>query len=147
VGQGITNPAEPYFKDGGWGWDGTLWRKLPIVWGYSDRYAQRLVNVNAALGDNTVTGSTVPEGEVWVVTAVVAFNTVSAITRCELEVYDGADTYFFRRKQTVAKDEETAYQGQIVMKKDDRIRATFVGCVAGDDLHLRMLGYKMQVNA
>ena len=70
---GITNPTEEYFKDGGWGWDGTQWRKLNLTFGYYDRYAEKQEGINVPAGTQTFNFATVPANEVWVITAFTAY--------------------------------------------------------------------------
>jgi len=70
---GPTNPIEVYFDKGQWGWDGTLWRKLNLTWGYNDRLFDQTVNADCAAGDVTLNHTAVPTGGVWVVTGASVY--------------------------------------------------------------------------
>jgi len=142
---GVTDPASPYFKDGQWGWDGTVWRKLPLIFGLSEAYRESEVNLNAGAGVNILTASTVPEGEVWVVTHIVAFNTVTNSSVVILQVYDGSTIYYLRRLLTPGVGGEVIHSAPIYLEQDDRVQAEFRGCVAGDDIFMTVYGYKMRI--
>ena len=43
---GPTAPAEAHFDKGSWGWDLTQWRKLGLLWGYTDRLAERAFDLD-----------------------------------------------------------------------------------------------------
>jgi len=145
VSQGITNPAEPFFKDGQWGWDGTVWRKLPMIFGYSDAYHEPESSLTGAAGDRLLTASTVPEGEVWVVTSVIAFNIDSATTNTRIQIYDGSGRAVVFVEYAPAAKKVLGGHCNIVMKKDDRLEAKFFGCALDDDIYMYINGYKMKV--
>ena len=141
----ITDPTEQYFKDGTWGWDGSQWRKLPIVWGYSDRYAEYLSTNDATAGNNYLTGTLVPVGEVWVVTNLLLLNVGSATVATQGELYDGTTGFIVHRVSAPASGAIIEWQGQVYLKAGDRMRATFYSCSLGDNLRATFLGYKMKV--
>lgn len=142
---GVANPAEEYFKDGIWGWDGTVWRKLPLVWGYSDLLYESYENLNAPAVFAFLTAASVPAGEIWIITHILAYDTDNAITRINLVAHDGVTAHAIRAKQTIAVYEEVMFTGRLVLKKDWYIQAHYWGCTAGDDIYLHIHGYKMKV--
>jgi len=142
---GITSPAEPYFKDGIWGWDGTVWRKLSQLWGYSDQYAEVAEETVSADGNVSLYLSTVPAGEIWVVEFVTFRNRDTAIP--EIQGYlDGtsADIRFYHNLNVVAGTYYT-WAGTVRMKEGDRIAGFFGGCVTNDVVRLQAMGYKMKI--
>ena len=142
---GITNPTEEYFKDGCWGWDGTRWRKLNLLWGYYDRLVDQQVNLNAAAGVNFLNHPAVPAGEVWVVTGCSAVD-VNTATRIQLGMTCGAAA-------PVVYDYGTPMAGSwvatpainIVLKAGDLMWTLFVACTLNDDIYSNIWGYKMRV--
>lgn len=127
------------------GWDGSGWHRLPMLWGYSDNYAQNTVVADAAAGANTITFSTCPAGQVWVVTSVIAFDWNNAISGITIELYDGSVACALRRKIAVAKDEEVRFTGHIYLKESSRVRVVFDGVTLDDGLRASIGGYKMKV--
>lgn len=186
---GITNPAEPYFKDGLWGWvtdqwkklvataggalhiqfagqeadvevtqtaaadltpgvcgwDGTVWRKLPLVFGFSEVYHEQVKDLNATVTSDALTGSAVDPGEIWVVTSVVAYDKNTNITEVHASVSDGATWWPFAQRFPTAAGEYLVWSGMLVLEEGDYIDAGFGGTVAGDDIYLNINGYKMKI--
>lgn len=142
---GITDPSEEYFKDGLWGWDGSQWRKLGLLWGYYDAYHERCVNSSADAGLNHLYATVVPEGEIWIVTAAFASDVSSAISDVSLLVQGVSSPYVLVRKVNPVALEGAEFSGSVVVKAGERVRADFNGCTAGDGLYLYALGYKMKV--
>jgi len=142
---GVTDPASPYFKDGQWGWDGTVWRKLPLVWGYYDRYAERVVDDTADAGTNWVSSTVVPAGSVYVVQALAAVDLTSAMTSALLSAIDGTYGYNLAVAGALAAGVPILWSGEVVLKQGDQITATYRGCTLNDDLELMVWGYKMKI--
>jgi len=142
---GITNPTEEYFKDGTWGWDGTQWRKLGLLWGYSDRYVERAGNESAAAGYNVLASSTVPAGEVWVVQGVVVKN-VNTATQCNAFLVASDTGYALTERVTLTPDTWYCFAiNPAIMKAGDYLTTAFFNCQAGDGLYMDINGYKMKV--
>ena len=127
------------------GWDGSDWKKLPMVWGYSDRYHEQVSELNAVVND-TLDTTPVPAGYIHVVTSLSAFNATNAFSRLQVITLTGTSTGPHSIDQT-NPTAGTAYNwsGSLVLKEDDYIRAHFDGNTANDDLYLRVWGYKMKI--
>jgi len=141
----ITDPNQQYFKDGGWGWNGTAWVKLGVVWGYSDRYAERFDDTAVGASDITQTFATVPAGEVWVITGFSAYAKQTNVTF----VYMIANCGVFPL-ELVVNPYTTAYVGlvapsPIILKAGDFLRVIWYGCILGDTVRSAANGYKMKV--
>jgi len=67
----VTQTAAADLTPGVCGWDGSAWRKLPLVWGYSGHYCQNIQVAASGAGDAIATGTTVPDDEVWVIERIV----------------------------------------------------------------------------
>ncbi len=142
---GITNPAEPFFKDGGWGWDGTLWRKLPITWGYSGIIREVVVNTEAAVNTNHLLGAIVDTGEVWVINSICGVNQTTAPSRVIIRTFEAPDYFNIVSFETVALSEYVNWSGFLPLAAGDRVCVSFYTCVAGDDLYATIFGYKMKI--
>ena len=126
-----------------YGYDSAAWQKLPLLWGYTSRLADRKSDTNAAAGTNTLTSSTPAAGEIWVVTHIAAEDVTSAITR--IVVYANMDAVNLDLFTALSPGGFATLdrQGQWILAAGDTIRAEFVGCTLGDDIYLTLLGYKM----
>jgi len=142
---GPTDPAEAHFDKGLWGFDGTVWRKLPMLWGYSDRYAETESNLSAAAGFNWLVFSTVPAGEVWVVSGMTWVNVNTACSLIAADMYDGADLYTLYYEGTPAANVYKTIQCDIVLKEGDCLKVLFGGCALNDDIYAWAFGYKMAI--
>ena len=142
---GITDPTEEYFKDGIWGWDGTQWRKLGLVFGYCDSIGGRVHVESATSGTNILSSPLVPTGTVCVVQGILVMN-VNTATQCNILLVAGGVGYTLTERVTLAPS--TWYHFAInptIMKAGDYLRAYFINCQAGDDLYMDINGYKMKV--
>lgn len=128
-----------------YGWDGSAWHKLPMVWGYSDVYHEALSDINVSAGTNTLVGATVPAGEVWVVTSIIAYNTTSANSFLSIIIYNGVTNYNLTRKKDAVANVVEQWIGNVYLEEDDRVRIAFDGCTLNDDLYAFILGYKMKI--
>jgi len=142
---GITNPAEPFFKDGVWGWDGSDWQKAGIFLNYSDRYAVNLGQVGVAGGLYSATSGAVPAGKVYVINSVSMNNQTGA---------RGAAVVHFRVAglyATVAftlaplQYEPTVWNGAVALKQGDFIQVQQLATVAGDTIIACGLGYIVEL--
>ena len=143
----VTDPSDPYFKDGNWGWDGTQWRKLNLVWGLYEQYYEEEGNPDADAGTNTLDFSTVPPGEVWIITAASAVDVDSAALVVGF-ILQGTGKYgYLANKVPIAANEICAFQCNWILEPGDNLRAYFLGCTALDDIRAYANGYKMQITA
>ena len=142
---GITNPAEQHFERGLWGFDGSVWRKLPMLWGYTDRYAEEKSNLSCTAGANILTFSTVPAGEVWRVTALTWVNVNTACVPIAVQLADGVNTWTVYVEAAGVANVYASRLVDITLKEGDCLRVAFYGCTLNDDIFAWVLGYKMAV--
>jgi len=142
---GPTQPTEQYFDKGLWGFDGSQWRKLALLWGYTDRLAEQKVNLNADAGTNNLAHTTVPAGQVWKVTMHVVMNANHAITITLRGVFDGTDMLIYSHGALGAGVWGVSPPLDVTAKAGDILYGAFYACTAGDDLYTNLFGYKMAV--
>lgn len=167
MGGGPTEPTEQFFRRGLWGWasttwerltslsnllgvalhgyDGSDWQKLPLVWGYTDRWAVTRSDLSATAGSNTLQTIAVPAGEIYILHALTGLN-VNSICSMRFRVRSASIactlTTFINQAASVvaAKD----YTG-LVLKEGDQAEVVFDGCTLNDDIYLVAWGAKMAV--
>ena len=142
---GITNPTEEYFKDGTWGWDGTAWRKLNLLWGYYDRILDSVLVADATAGSNVLTFTTVPVGQVWIYTTISALNSDTNPSVIDVNMY--SPTLLVRLMEWVLPGANVTVQisGQFILKAGDTLKVVIGGCTLNDNLYAWAGGYKMKV--
>lgn len=163
----ITDPNEPYFKDGIWGWAATLWQRLiseggrlftalhgwdgadwhrlPMLWGYSDTYSETFLVNNVPAAHYVMNFSQVPAGQIWVVTNFTAYCIQNLATGIGLYAYiDGIGILLDWVVPGVA-GVPVVFHGSVTLAEDDYLRATFYNCAANDDVRGFACGYKMLI--
>lgn len=149
----VTTPADVEIKQttaadltpGVMGWDGAAWHKLAMVFGYSDRYSEAESEDDVSAATHYLSFSTVPDGEVWVVTAYTAYCTTANPTSVRLGVIQGGVEIMLAQQKPVTAGLLLAMSGQLILKKDDYLRAGFTSCALNDDIRAFACGYKMKV--
>jgi len=143
---GITNPTEEYFKDGLWGFDGTRWQKLPMVWGFSASYAEEKKNVNMPAGNSNVIGSVVPAGEVWRITGASVMFVSASCTKVKL-VYNATPAEVIVQN-VIGMVSGLCYpvDVDITAVEGEYVFARFHGMTLADDAFLHLWGYKMAIS-
>jgi len=142
----ITDPAQEYFKDGAWGWDGSQWRKLPLVWGYSEQYVECQAAVVLSDGHYECELATVPPGEVWVVTNIHMMNRTAACSVERAQLVCGEDESYIVTYLPTAALDACQWQGFLVMVAGQYIKCTLEDCVTGDEVRVNVHGYKLKVS-
>ena len=128
------------------GFDGSNWRKLQQLWGYTDRWVETVSELNAGAGANNIFTAAVPAGYVYVCNLCDCFNNTSASTRL-LGATDGTNNVILTQEAGIAAGGITiSGYCWVVLKEGDQMRARFTGCTAGDDLYLRVWGFKMKID-
>lgn len=113
------------------------------VFSFKGKLLDAVTNGDTAAGDIGLAGTTVPAGEVWVVTSVLAINTVTVPTSIYLYVVDDGSEAAFRRGDTPSITAGLSWSGHLYLVTGDKVNATFMGCALHDVIHLQTLGYKM----
>lgn len=128
-----------------YGWDGSEWRKLPLLWGYSEQYLES--EINTGDGSNlTQNFSTVPAGEIWIVTAFTAYaHDGDHASRVIMFLYDGGSSYYLKFLPSLAAGTSIEAPTPIIMEEGDQLRVTWVSAANGDSFRSYAVGYKMLI--
>jgi hypothetical protein len=126
-------------------YDGSAWRKSNMLFGYNDRYAERVYEPNLAAGANTVYGTTVPDGEVWIVTTFIGQCVGATITILVFGSNNDVYPIPVVVQQPPVTGQWYVWTGTLVLKAGDRIYGYVAGATLGNDLDIRALGYKMNI--
>jgi len=141
----ITDPSQEYFKDGGWHWTGSEWIKGGLAFEYASQVCGKVGNVDADAGDNSLVGLQVPEGYIWVITALAAFNDTNGVSGVRLGGRFGGARSWVAMTGALAAKVGFSWSGTVCLVEGDNPEALLAGCTAGDDLWFYYFGYAMKV--
>lgn len=142
---GPKKPTEEYFNRGLWGWRGSQWRKLPILWGYTAQYIERISDTDLDEGAQYTNGAAVGAGYIYYVFGATARVISATCSQLRFMPYlaDGLSDMW----RVVPPVSNLMYyiDRQFVMAEGDYIAVRGYDYTAGDDLHVVVWGYKMAV--
>lgn len=127
-------------------YDGSAWKKSNLLWGYNERWAEKVVDTNADAGDDTLTTTAVPPGYVYVLTNLSVQNNNTSNTSIEVYCSDGSVNARIVVPLSTTATIADAWSGMIPLAEGDVVNALFHGCTAGDDIFIMVWGYKMKID-
>lgn len=130
----------------GYGWINADWQKNPLAFGYSGDQSEEKSNLSAVAGNNLLSGTTVPSGEIWNIQAIGAINATSAIPEIDLQVSVNGITVTLLTKLTPAAGEWVSWSSIVTLSEGDYVRARFVTCVLNDDIYLTYHGITIDID-
>lgn len=99
---------------------------------------------NQSGNDGYIDSPSVDAGKIWVVSNVIARNTVRALTRMTFyNRHDNVNYDFYDKVAAFPTGERALFTGTLYMDVDDVIRVYFVGGLDGDACQLFLNGYVM----
>lgn len=141
----ITNPAEPLFVSGSWGWDGSTWRKLALLFGYSEQLFLAHSETLDTAGDKIYLFDAVPAGELWIVQHVAAAASTNTTYGITFSVaYSSAVYHFYSSTYTNAGLQVSCHY-DVVLPPGAQLRVAWYSAAAGDTVYAYALGYKMKI--
>ncbi len=115
--------------------------------GYYDRVFEEINDVGVPAATRTLRMTVVPSGYVYIIQAIAMRNDDSGVNQTKA-VTDGNSSLIIERLSPAGAGLWHPLQvPNTVLKESDTIEGTFYNCTSGDDLHLKIWGYKMQVPA
>jgi len=130
---------------GNYGYISGAWKRQGLIWSYADAYLESVYNLDASAGDNVLTLSSVPSGEVWVIQTAFAVNVVTTIPYMRIYVVLDSFVMIIAESWSPTANHRLFWSGQITLKEGASIKALYSSCAAGDDIYLGAMGYKMQI--
>jgi len=143
---GPTDPSEAHFDKGQWGFDGTVWRRLQLLWGYYDRWAEDLGGTKSGAGTYQAQTTVVPAGYVYVLQCVSLVNDGGSRGRTRFFLMGGVNYVCLAAAVTPAQFVPLVWNGGVPLKEGDSVLVQMVSCLDADVLYGGAWGYKMRVN-
>jgi len=128
-----------------WGFDGFVWRKLQLLFGFGGVVEEGLLDDNLDSGTNYLAGSVVPAGEIWIVQNASIQYVGTAPDELHIRVAGLADLIRLFYEGSPASGAWYCWGGTCIIQEGDWLVAQVVGATAGDTLYFRYAGYKMEI--
>lgn len=142
---GPTQPTEQHFDKGSWAWNGTLWVKQPLIFGYSSRWVEEQYTLTAAAGVNLLTTVAVPSGYSYRVDMVTGVDLDNAASIGFYALGGGVGVTFSPYEAMTAGALKVVFPVGIWLAAGDNLNCVFAGCTLNDDLYFRTWGVKMAI--
>lgn len=141
---GVTDPAEEYFKDGTWEWNGSAWVKKPLALGFSGPFSAS--NDYGATGAGNAAGTvlTVPAGEVYVVQNIILWHNAGATKLIQAYFYDGTYSMQSIYEPFGWSDHRYMWRGEVPLETGDVLTVSCTAPGDGKRVYVRAWGYTMR---
>jgi len=127
------------------GYDGAAWRKLSLLWGYTDRYAEQKVHTMTAGVTYSMPFTAVADGYVHRITGFSLTSSKNAAVALPYANFGGTLMVINPPHTVVANVYHAVSPFDLVLKKDDFIQFNWSGVAVNDVLVVYVWGYKMAV--
>lgn len=142
---GITDPSELHFGKGLWGFDGSVWRKLPMLWGFSAGWVEDLGGTKSGAGTYSQLSTAVPAGYVYVLHSLLAINNTGARGLVQVYKRSGGTVYTLNQVNAPAQYVPVSWSGALALAAGDQVGVYMTACLDGDAIDACAVGYKMAV--
>lgn len=137
---------EPLHERALFGWLNSAWHRLPLLFGVSDTVRGQVNNTTLAAGTNTLQGTAVPAGKIWVVTNISLryIGTVAGVALFA-QIVSGGTTYSLFNQTPPVSAVMYDRQGWWVLEEGDLIQYSITGATLNDDALLNYVGFAMDI--
>lgn len=98
---------------------------------------------DAVEGTNYRTSTAVPEGKVWVITYVLAYNSDTDPAKVYIGKEENTTRTYIYKVHTPGIDIAVNFSGQLILTEGQKLVVTFTLCAANDNLRVYYHGYQM----
>ncbi len=123
----------------------TLMGNPNTIWGYADIYNEWEEELLVTAGKVTLTFSTVPEGEVWIIKNINAVNGVSGDVEIQAMVRKGVYDHMLVYEWVAGAWTRVLWHGEMILAEDDYLHVDIYNCKDDDNVFASVSGYKMAV--
>jgi hypothetical protein len=117
-----------------------------MLWGYSARHTEKVLEENASAGTNTLQGTAIASGEVFVLQGVSAKDITTGPTSIRLYLNDGTVQPTLAYTASPGAGIDCYWSGAIVLAAGDKVVARLEGCTLNDNIVMHYWGYRMDID-
>lgn len=115
------------------------------IWSFGGIVEEEVENTDLDDGNNFITGSIIPSGEIWVIARCSFLTDSASATRIQMYASGVAVAQYLFDEMYNNDGLWRVAKGPIYMQENDYFRARIFNATAGDEGLLRYSGYKMQI--
>ena len=129
------------------GWVSSAWQKQPISQGYSGAIRALITSTTLAAGNNTLNGSVVPAGEIWVIEniAMMYSGTVVGVAIYAM-LLSGAVQYNLFAQTPVVSLVRYDRNLQLTLSPGENMQMFIQGATLNDDAYLWYVGRRIDID-
>lgn len=143
---GITDPAEYYFKDGLWTYDGTVWRPQSQLISYRDRVVVSDSETSVGAGVTVWGSGAVPTGYVFDVQFISAYHDDTSVRNMQIQLNGGGAACVLIQALSVAAGVLIVANPHAILKAGDYVQILCTALASGKHLYGAIWGYEFKVN-
>lgn len=129
-----------------YGWIGTKWQKIPLLFGYSARIGDNIDATTPGGGSTNADSGAVPAGEIWVITIITAFHDDPANRDTYIQGVLATGTPALAHDPALAQGETLATYSPLIMAEGDILRARCISLADTKNITLNYAGYRMDID-
>ena len=118
---------------------------MSTLWNFKEPYHEEVHENNAAAGTNTLAIYGGGTGVLRVIDAVTVYDSNNAVAYVFLRLGPEGGEVYVETQQTLTAGIPRTTKGPFHLYGGERLQAVFLGCTAGDDIHLEFSGYTMEL--
>lgn len=142
---GVTSELEAYFKGGLWGWLSSQWRKLAMLWGFSDTLNLVFYWTSDGTTPYNVDATTVPADEVWIVNSARCRHSDPVARATYLYVYGDGNSVLVDGDQALAQWLLVGNTQPLILGPGFICRMTIFNLALGQTAYFFVHGYRMKI--
>lgn len=144
--KGPTNPNEPFFDKGLWGFDGSVWRKQGVIWSYRDIWRDKRTFASAGDPETELSVVTPPSGEVYTLEGWNISHSDDVARVARLEVFITGYPLIIWASDGMAPDVIIYGVNSFTLRSGCTVRLIVEGLATGKELFISVWGVMMKVD-
>lgn len=141
----VRQTVASYLVNSGYGWTGSAWRKLPMLWGYSSHFAESVTGTASGAGDAATSTTAVSAGEVFVLQHITATHSAATAKVLYSTVDVGAVSMAMSHELSAIPGLTYFWSGSLLLPEGAQVKAGVVSPGDGKQVVLTVWGYKMSI--
>jgi len=128
------------------GWIGGAWQRNPLAFGYSGEISEDVTDGTLAVGNVNIDISTVPAGEIWVITQISMLYVGTVPSRIRSQIVRGGIDFAIFDEVAILSNAWFDRQGWWVLVEGDILRMFIQDATLNDTGAMRVTGFRVDID-